>query len=277
MTRSVVHDELGWWEQFVAATEPARRGPDLDTRRGSILYLEGITVSFDGFKALDDLNLYIEAGELRCIIGPNGAGKSTMMDVITGRTRPTQGRAYFGERIDLLTLSEPEIAEAGIGRKFQRPTVFEQLSVYVNLELAMHTRKGVWSSLRATLTGEQRDAIDHVLHLIGLDAHRDQRAGTLSHGQKQWLEIGMLLMQQPRLLLVDEPVAGMTQQETERTAELLVSLAGTRSVVVVEHDMEFVRAIARKVTVLHEGRVLAEGSMAHVQSNPRVIEVYLGA
>jgi len=266
-----------WWDGFVAATEPATRQPTLDTGHGTILYLEGITVSFDGFRALDELSLYIDAGELRCVIGPNGAGKSTMMDVITGKTRPLRGRAHFGQRIDLLALSEPEIAEVGIGRKFQRPTVFEHLSVFVNLELAMHTQKGVWASLRARLSGEQRDQIDQVLTLIGLATHRTQRAGALSHGQKQWLEIGMLLMQQPQLLLIDEPVAGMTQQETERTAELLVSLAGTRSVVVVEHDMEFVRSIARKVTVLHEGRVLAEGDMAQVQNDPRVIEVYLGA
>ena len=249
----------------------------LDLSHGTSLYLEGITVSFDGFRALDNLNLYVDNGELRCIIGPNGAGKSTMMDVITGKTRPDAGKAFFGQTIDLLALTEPEIAQAGIGRKFQKPTVFETLSVVVNLELAMRADKGVWASLRMRLTGEQRDRIDAVLATIGLGAERARRAGALSHGQKQWLEIGMLLMQEPQLLLIDEPVAGMTHQETERTAALLVSLAGAHSVVVVEHDMEFVRAIARTVTVLHEGRVLAEGTMSDVQNDPRVREVYLGA
>jgi urea transport system ATP-binding protein len=250
---------------------------NLDILHGSILYLEGITVSFDGFRALDDLNLAIERGELRCIIGPNGAGKSTMMDVVTGKTRPDAGTAFFDHNTDLLTLSEPEIAMAGIGRKFQKPTVFEQLPVFVNLELAMKADKGVWKTLFARLSGAQRDRIDEVLSIIGLLEHRSMHAGALSHGQKQWLEIGMLLMQEPQLMLVDEPVAGMTHQETERTAELLVSLAGERSVVVVEHDMEFVRSIARRVTVLHEGRVLTEGDMDAVQNDPRVIEVYLGA
>jgi len=247
-----------------------------DLLHGSILYLDGISVSFDGFKALNDLSLYIERGELRCIIGPNGAGKSTMMDVVTGKTRPDSGSALFDRHTDLLALSEPEIVKAGIGRKFQKPTVFEQLPVLVNLELAMRADKGVWATLLARLSGEQRDRIDEVLATIGLLECRTQRAGSLSHGQKQWLEIGMLLMQEPQLMLVDEPVAGMTHQETERTAELLVSLAGERSVVVVEHDMEFVRSIARRVTVLHEGRVLAEGSMDAVQNDPNVIEVYLG-
>ncbi len=262
-------------DEATAADEPQPGAKDV--LHGSILYLEGITVSFDGFRALDDLSLYIERGELRCIIGPNGAGKSTMMDVITGKTRPDLGSAIFDRNTDLLNLSEPEIAAAGIGRKFQKPTVFEQLPVFVNLELAMRANKGVWATLFARLSGEQRDRIDAVLHTIGLIENRDLHAGALSHGQKQWLEIGMLLMQEPRLMLVDEPVAGMTHQETERTAELLVSLAGERSVVVVEHDMEFVRSIARRVTVLHEGRVLAEGSMDTVQNDPKVIEVYLGA
>jgi urea transport system ATP-binding protein len=251
--------------------------PGVDVTHGTILYLEGITVSFDGFRALNDLNLYIDDGELRCIIGPNGAGKSTMMDVITGKTRPDKGKAFFGQTYNLLQMSEPEIAEAGIGRKFQKPTVFEQLSVFVNLELAMRANKGVWVSLRARMNGEQRDRIDRTLETIGLTAERDRRAGALSHGQKQWLEIGMLLMQEPRVLLIDEPVAGMTHQETERTAELLTGLAGEHSVIVVEHDMEFVRSIARTVTVLHEGTVLAEGRMSDVQINPKVLEVYLGA
>ncbi|MBU1191610.1 MAG: urea ABC transporter ATP-binding protein UrtD [Gammaproteobacteria bacterium] len=248
----------------------------LDTHKGPILYLEDVSVSFDGFKALNNLNLYINDGELRCIIGANGAGKTTMMDVITGKTRPDSGTVFYGQTIDLLRLSEPEIAELGIGRKFQKPTVFEFHSVFNNLELAMYMDKSLWPTLMARLSAEQRDRIDEVLQIVGLSEQRNQRAGSLSHGQKQWLEIGMLLMQSPRLLLVDEPVAGMTAQETERTAELLTSLAGSHSVVVVEHDMEFVRSIASTVTVLHEGSVLAEGSMAEVQSNPRVIEVYLG-
>jgi urea transport system ATP-binding protein len=249
----------------------------LDTTHGPILYLEDVSVSFDGFKALNDLTLYVNDGELRCIIGANGAGKSTMMDVITGKTKPDQGTVFFGQTIDLLKLDEPAIAQAGIGRKFQKPSVFEPLSVFENLELAMHADKRVWHTLLARLSGEQRDGIDEVLGTIGLNEQRHERAGALSHGQKQWLEIGMLLMQKPRLLLVDEPVAGMTHQETERTAELLLSLEGKHSVVVVEHDMEFVRSIARKVTVLHEGAVLTEGSMDEVQRDPRVIEVYLGA
>ena len=268
-----------------SAKPPPRVGdvltPDLlesgpDESRGIMLYLEDITVSFDGFKALNALTLYIEVGELRCIIGPNGAGKTTMMDVITGKTRPDYGSAWFGQTIDLLSLHEPEIALAGIGRKFQKPTVFEKHSVFENLELAMAGDKRVWTNLFARLTPAQRDRIDEVLQIIGLAAHRHARAGALSHGQKQWLEIGMLLMQDPKLLLVDEPVAGMTPQETEHTAELLVSLAGKHSVVVVEHDMEFVRSIAKRVTVLHEGRVLAEGNMDEVQNNPKVVEVYLG-
>ncbi len=251
--------------------------PELDLSHGHILYMEDVSVTFDGFKAIDSLNLYIETGELRCIIGPNGAGKTTMMDIITGKTRPDTGSAWFGQRIDLLELSEPEIAQAGIGRKFQKPTVFEQHSVLENLELAMAGNKGVWSTFTARLSGEQRDHIDEVLGIIGLGEHVRDRAGKLSHGQKQWLEIGMLLMQQPHLLLVDEPVAGMTHQEMERTAELLTSLAGKHSVVVVEHDMDFVRSIANRVTVLHQGSVLAEGTMDQVQSDPKVIEVYLGA
>jgi len=253
-----------------------KTGLEVDLSHGTILYLEDISVSFDGFKAITDLNLYIDAGELRCIIGPNGAGKTTMMDIITGKTRPDKGSAFFGQNIDLLHLSEPEIAQAGIGRKFQKPTVFENHRVSENLELAMAGDKRVWPTLTARLNGPQRDRIDEVLELIGLQEQRNQYAGALSHGQKQWLEIGMLLMQNPKLLLVDEPVAGMTHQEMERTAELLTSLAGAHSVVVVEHDMDFVRSIARKVTVLHQGSVLAEGSMDEVQNDPRVIEVYLG-
>ncbi|MGD8265732.1 MAG: urea ABC transporter ATP-binding protein UrtD [Chromatiales bacterium] len=249
---------------------------DLDVSHGPILYLEELNVSFDGFKAINDLTLYIDAGELRCIIGPNGAGKTTMMDIITGKTQPDSGKAFFGQRIDLLRLSEPQIATAGIGRKFQKPTVFEFHPVIDNLELALRADKGVWPTLFARLSSEQQDYLDETLDLIGLKEQRNAMAGSLSHGQKQWLEIGMLLVQQPHLLLVDEPVAGMTHQEMDRTAELLVSLAGKHSVVVVEHDMDFVRSIARKVTVLHQGSVLAEGSMDDVQNDQRVIDVYLG-
>ncbi|QIL86314.1 urea ABC transporter ATP-binding protein UrtD [Vibrio sp. HDW18] len=250
--------------------------PMLTVGHGCLLYLEGLTVSFDGFKAINNLNLYINEGELRCIIGPNGAGKTTMMDIITGKTRPDSGSAWFGQNIDLLELSEPQIAQAGIGRKFQKPTVFEQQTVFHNLELAMAGAKTVRASLFAKLSASDIDYIDYVLKQIGLVAQRSLLAGALSHGQKQWLEIGMLLMQNPKLLLVDEPVAGMTHQEMDRTAELLTSLAGERTIILVEHDMDFVRSIASQVTVLHQGSVLAEGSMDQVQSNPKVVEVYLG-
>ena len=246
------------------------------TIRDKILYVEKVTVSFDGFKALNELSLHVEPGELRCIIGPNGAGKTTMMDVITGRTRPDSGTVWFGRETDLLKLSEPEIAQAGIGRKFQKPTVFEELTVFENLELALAGRKSFVTTLFARLSTMQLEKIDEVLSITGLSELRDVPGKILSHGQKQWLEIGMLLMQEPQLLLVDEPVAGMTPHEIERTAELLLSLAGEHSVVVVEHDMDFVRSIARRVTVLHEGRVLAEGDMEKVQNDPRVIDVYLG-
>ena len=242
---------------------------------GTILDLRDLTVSFDGFKALDALSLQIEAGELRCVIGPNGAGKTTMMDVVTGKTKPDRGSAFFGP-INLLELTEPEIAQAGIGRKFQKPTVFERLTVFENLELSLWGDKRFMKALLARLTGAQRDHIDDVLDVIGLRDLRSAIAGALSHGQKQWLEIGMLLMQEPDVLLVDEPVAGMTPQETERTAQLLLSLMAEHTVIVVEHDMDFVRSIAKRVTVLHEGRVLAEGALDAVQSDPRVIEVYLG-
>ena len=251
-------------------------GPGLDTSHGVILYVENVTVSFDGFKALDALTFYLDAGELRCLIGPNGAGKTTLMDVITGKTRPDTGTVFFGNNLDLTQMSEYQIALAGIGRKFQRPTVFHGHTVFENLELAMRTRKTVWTTLRAKLSGEQQDSISATAGTIGLLEHLDTRAGLLSHGQKQWLELGMLLMQAPQLLLVDEPVAGMTLQETERTAELLVSLAGKHTVLVVEHDMEFVRSLGHKVTVLHEGAVLAEGNMNDVQKDRRVVEVYLG-
>ena len=243
---------------------------------GKVLYLDKLTVSFDRFKALNELTLHVDPGELLCVIGPNGAGKTTMMDVITGKTRPDEGSAFFGPDVNLLMLSEPEIVAAGIGRKFQKPTVFEFLSVFENLELALADNKSFWHTLVARLTSSQRERIDEVLEIIRLQAERTAMAGALSHGQKQWLEIGMLLMQEPELLLVDEPVAGMTPQETERTGELLLSLAGQHSVVVVEHDMDFVRSIARRVTVLHEGRVIAEGDMETVQNHPQVVEGYLG-
>jgi urea transport system ATP-binding protein len=254
---------------------------ELDIAHGAILYLDDITVSFDGFKALNALTLSISAGELRCIIGPNGAGKTTMMDVITGKTRPDAGKAFFGSTIDLLRMRENDIAEVGVGRKFQKPTVFEHLSVFENLELALKADRGVRASMFFRLTGEQLDRIGSTLALIHLKDSAQRTAGLLSHGQKQWLEIGMLLIQNPKLLLLDEPVAGMTDEETERTAELFLSLEGSHSLVVVEHDMKFIHELtrdnpAKKVTVLHEGSVLAEGSLADVQSNEKVVEVYLG-
>ena len=254
----------------------------LDVSHGAILYLDDITVSFDGFKALNALSLSISAGEMRCIIGPNGAGKTTMMDVITGKTRPDMGKAFFGSTIDLLRLRENEIASIGIGRKFQKPTVFEQLSVFENLELALKADRGVRESMFFRLNGEQLDRIGAMLVLIHLKDSAQRTAGLLSHGQKQWLEIGMLLMQDPKLLLLDEPVAGMTDEETERTAELFLSLEGNHSLVVVEHDMKFIGELTqngkngKKVTVLHEGSVLAEGLLSEVQANEKVVEVYLG-
>ncbi|GAB3263266.1 ABC transporter ATP-binding protein [Chitinimonas naiadis] len=251
-------------------------GEGVDTRKGPILYLEDITVSFDGFRALNRLTLTLDAGELRCVIGPNGAGKTTMMDVITGKTRPDTGKAFFGQTIDLSRLNEPQIASAGIGRKFQKPTVFEPLNVFENLELAMKTDKRARASLRARLGSTERDRIAEMLARVNLLEQARRPAGELSHGQKQWLEIGMLLMQEPQLLLLDEPVAGMTDHETAKTAELFVSLAGSHTLMVVEHDMDFVARLGGRVTVLHEGSVLAEGPLAQVQQDERVIEVYLG-
>ena len=248
----------------------------LDATHGVVLYLDDISVSFDGFRALNKLSLAIDVGELRCVIGPNGAGKTTMMDVITGKTRPDSGTVFFGQTIDLTQLSEAEIAHAGVGRKFQKPTIFESHSVFENLELSMKTDKRVRKSLFARMDSEQQDRIAEMLKLIRLADSASRQAGLLSHGQKQWLEIGMLLMQEPRLLLLDEPVAGMSDEETERTAELFLTLAGKHSLVVVEHDMAFIGRIARKVSVLHEGSILAEGSLEQVQADPRVIEVYLG-
>lgn len=250
--------------------------PLIDTRHNILLYVEGVNKSFDGFQAINDLNLYIREGELRCIIGPNGAGKTTMMDIITGKTKPDSGSVWLGANINLLKMNEAQIANAGIGRKFQKPTVIECLNVWQNLELAMSGVRSVWGTYTATLTGEQRDQIESVLSLIHLQDSAKSLAGNLSHGQKQWLEIGMLLMQNPKLLLIDEPVAGMTHQEMDRTSELLNSLAGKHSVVVVEHDMDFVRSIASHVTVLHQGHVLAEGTMDEVQAHQQVKQVYLG-
>lgn len=250
--------------------------PKVDVGKQVILYVEGLTLSFDGFKALNNLNLYINDGELRCLIGANGAGKTTLMDVITGKTNCDSGTVFFGQNHNLLDKDEASIAQLGIGRKFQKPTVFEAQTVFDNLELALKSDKRLLPTVFARLSAKDRQRIDEVLVTIGLQSERFTLAGALSHGQKQWLEIGMLLMADPRLLLIDEPVAGMTAQETERTAELLMSLAGERTVIVVEHDMEFVRRIAQTVTVLHQGTVLAEGTMEQIQNNPEVIEVYLG-
>jgi urea transport system ATP-binding protein len=249
---------------------------ELDVTHGRILYMEDVNVSFDGFKAINNLSLDIGLGELRCIIGPNGAGKTTMMDIITGKTKPQSGRVFFGSTIDLLSYSEPEIAKLGIGRKFQKPTVFEYLSVWENLELALKTDKGVGASIYFKLSAEQKNKLFEVIETIQLQEDLNRQAGNLSHGQKQWLEIGMLLMQDPKLLLLDEPVAGMTDQETERTAELFLSLKGKHSLMVVEHDMSFIKRISDVVTVLCDGSVLAQGTLDQVQADERVIEVYLG-
>ncbi|MDP1686424.1 urea ABC transporter ATP-binding protein UrtD [Hydrogenophaga sp.] len=249
---------------------------EVDTTHGRILYLDGVNVSFDGFKAINNLSLDIAPGELRCIIGPNGAGKTTMMDIITGKTRPDSGSVFFGSTIDLLRYREADIAAMGIGRKFQKPTVFEHLTVFENLELALATDKGVRRSMVFRLTGTEKDRLGEVLQTIHLLDSAARLAGNLSHGQKQWLEIGMLLMQDPKLLLLDEPVAGMTDEETERTAQLFLTLKGKHSLMVVEHDMSFIRTISEKVTVLCDGAVLAEGTLDEVQADERVIEVYLG-
>ncbi|HBO37952.1 MAG TPA: urea ABC transporter ATP-binding protein UrtD [Pasteurellaceae bacterium] len=266
-------------KNLLAPTKPKVQFANKNISKDIILYMDSVSVSFDGFKAINDLNLTINNGELRCIIGPNGAGKTTMMDIITGKTRPDEGSVYLGQYTNLLEMSESEIACAGIGRKFQKPTVFESLTVYDNLSLAINGNKGVFASYFGKwrkLNGEQNDFMDNVLHVIGLEHTRHYLASVLSHGQKQWLEIGMLLMQKPQLLLIDEPVTGMTHGEIERTAELLTDLAGEQAIIVVEHDMEFVRQIARKVTVLHQGHILAEGTLSEVQNNRQVIDVYLG-
>jgi urea transport system ATP-binding protein len=242
----------------------------------TLLYLDGVTVSFDGFKALNALSLTLEEGEMRAMVGPNGAGKTTMMDVITGKTRPDSGKVVFGKDTDLTRLDEPAIASLGIGRKFQKPTVFEPHTVWDNLLLALAGDRGARFTLFARETPEEKRRIESILETTRLTDQRKRRSADLSHGQKQWLEIGMLLAQEPRLLLVDEPVAGMTDAETEQTAVLLREINKTRSVVVVEHDMAFVRALGVKVTVLHEGSVLSEGSLDFVSEDPKVIEVYLG-
>ncbi len=242
----------------------------------SLLYLDGVTVSFDGFRALNNLSLTVAAGEMRAIIGPNGAGKTTMMDVITGKTRPDAGDVLFDGGVDLTRLDESEIAELGIGRKFQKPTVFDIHSVEDNLRLALKGERRARFALLWRESAEERDRLDRILATIRLDAVRGRPAGTLSHGQKQWLEIGMLLAQDPKLLLVDEPVAGLTDHETQQTAELLREINRNKSVIVVEHDMTFVRALGVKVTVLHEGTAIAEGSIDQVSADERVIDIYLG-
>ncbi len=249
---------------------------EVDVAHGRILYLEDVNVSFDGFKAINNLSLDIAPGELRCIIGPNGAGKTTMMDIITGKTRPQSGAVFFGSTIDLLRYNESQIAQMGIGRKFQKPTVFEQLTVFENLELALKTDKNVKPSMFFKLNSQQSDRVADILHTIHLADSVNRMAGNLSHGQKQWLEIGMLLMQDPKLLLLDEPVAGMTDEETARTAELFLTLKGKHSLMVVEHDMGFIKTISEIVTVLCDGSVLAQGTLDQVQQDERVIEVYLG-
>ncbi len=253
-----------------------RQVDDLDLSHGTALYLEDISVNFDGFQAISGLNFYVNKGELRCLIGPNGAGKTTLMDIVTGKTRPDTGSAWFGQRINLLRMDEAEIAQVGIGRKFQKPSVFENLSVFDNLELSMAGTRNLWKTFRAKIDGQTLSRLESMAETINLIDHLHSPAGMLSHGQKQWLEIGMLIMQNPLLLLVDEPAAGMTHQEMDQTVELLTALAGDHAIVVVEHDMDFVRALNAPVTVLHQGSVLAEGSMAEIQANPDVMRVYLG-
>jgi urea transport system ATP-binding protein len=248
------------------------------TQRQFLLAAEGVNKSFEGFQAIRDLNFYMDTGELRTVIGPNGAGKTTFLDLITGRTKPDSGKIEFDGRHDVASMSEYEIYRLGIGRKFQTPAVYADHSVGENLVLSLEGPRGVWHSLFAKLNSSQRDRIDEILKVINLTPHRDRKAGSLAHGQKQWLEIGMLLAQNARLLLVDEPAAGMTDEETHRTGELLLSLAGQHSIIVIEHDMTFVRQISRgrTVTVLHQGHVLCEGEVDKVQNDERVREVYLG-
>ena len=246
------------------------------TERGSIIYVENLTVSFDGFKALNSLNFFMDYGELRLVIGPNGAGKTTLLDVICGKVKPTKGRVIFGRDSNIATYREHEIAHLGIGRKFQTPSIYLHHTVRENLELSLRQDKSVWGTLFRQLSSESQDRVEGVLNLIGLSEKPYQIAGSLSHGEKQWLEIGMVMAQDARLLLIDEPVAGMTDHETEKTGELLQTIAKERSVLVIEHDMEFVRQIADTVSVLHEGRLLCEGSVDEVQNNEEVMEIYLG-
>ncbi len=248
----------------------------MSAKKEFILALEGVNKTFDGFKAINELNFYVDNGELRTVIGPNGAGKSTMLDIITGRTRPDKGKVEFGRDTDLTRLNESQINRLGIGRKFQTPSVYVDHSVFENIWLSLEGSRSVWSTLFSRVSTEQRQRIHELLADVGLSDKAAWKAGALAHGQKQWLEIGMLLAQNPKLLLVDEPAAGMTDEETFKTGELLMSLAGKHSVVVIEHDMVFVRQIARKVTVLHQGTVLCEGTVDEVQNDERVIEVYLG-
>jgi urea transport system ATP-binding protein len=247
------------------------------TEHGSIIYLEGVTVDYDGFKALNNLNFIVNHRELRVVIGPNGAGKTTLLDVISGKTKPAAGRVIFGKDTDLIGMREYEITQLGIGRKFQAPSIYSNLTVWENLDLSLsRPSKGVLSTLRGQSTPAERKQIGEALETIGLTEQAPLRAGSLSHGQKQWLEIGMVILQDPELLLVDEPVAGMTDEETAQTGRLLQSLAEKHAIVVIEHDMEFVRQIARTVTVLHEGTVICEGPVEKVQADPRVVEIYLG-
>jgi urea transport system ATP-binding protein len=246
------------------------------TKPEFILLLEEVNKAFEGFKAISNLTFYMDVGELRVIIGPNGAGKSTMLDLITGRTKPDSGKIEFEKDTDLTKLSEPAINQLGIGRKFQTPSVYIDHTVFENIWLSLEGSRSVWTTLFSRVTPERRDRIYEILKTVALDAKADTMAGALSHGQKQWLEIGMLLAQNPKLLLVDEPAAGMTDEETRKTGELLMSLEGKHSIIVIEHDMTFVRQIARKVTVLHQGTVLCEGTVDDVQNDERVKEVYLG-
>ncbi len=245
-------------------------------RKEFILMLEGVNKTFDGFRAINDLTFYMDSGELRVIIGPNGAGKSTMLDLITGRTRPDSGKIEYGRDVDLTRLNEYQINRLGIGRKFQTPSVYVDHTVFENVLLSLPGTRSIWEALFSRITPRQRERITEVLKIVGLADKAQSRAGLLAHGQKQWLEIGMLLAQDPKLLLVDEPAAGMTDEETIKTGELLLSLAGKHSIIVIEHDMTFVRQIARKVTVLHQGHALFEGTVDEVQNNEKVIEVYLG-
>ncbi|MFX3634137.1 MAG: urea ABC transporter ATP-binding protein UrtD [Candidatus Pristimantibacillus sp.] len=245
-------------------------------KESNILQCDDVTVEFDGFKAVQGMSLQLQKGELRFLIGPNGAGKTTMLDVICGKVRPTTGRVTFNKTIDITRKKEHQIAELGIGRKFQAPSIFPSMTVFENLEISMRQRRGVFAVMFARMQAEERERIDNQLVMIGLQDKADWRAGGLSHGEKQWLEIGMMLLQEPEILLLDEPVAGMTDKETDKTGELLMQIARQRSIVVVEHDMEFVRNFASKVTVMHEGKLLKEGSMEEVQRDDRVAEVYLG-